>query len=213
LGRKFPGTGTEEQISLGLDEQSRDLLERRVDRLLIDRGYKAAVVEAVCRRSGSSVAMPARGEGLSPANKPFSEYRRQPGQTIGHHWRIPSTRGTRELRYVQIDTNYWKSFVRSRLLIAVGAPGALSLFGTAKQATGHALFAEHLIAEGFVKMEARGRVIEMWRCPPGHDNHWWDCLVGCTAAASMEGVLAPGAASAGSNRRSRVKLSALQGAR
>mgnify|MGYP006955163266 CR=1 FL=1 len=72
---------------------------------------------------------------------------------IGHHWRIPSTTGKRQVRHVLIDTNYWKSFVDARLAVPMGDRGCRSLFG-AKPET-HRLFAEHLTAEYRVKTEGR----------------------------------------------------------
>ncbi|MDR0610067.1 MAG: hypothetical protein LBG58_08160, partial [Planctomycetaceae bacterium] len=60
---------------------------------------------------------------------PFSEHKRQKGDRVGHHWRIPGATGTRSVRHVLIDTNYWKTFVHARLGILMGDPGCLSLFG------------------------------------------------------------------------------------
>ena len=55
------------------------------------------------------------------------------------------------------------------------------------------LFAEHLTAECRVKTEGRGRKVDEWKMrPEAHDNHWWDCTVGCAVAASMCGCVLPG---------------------
>jgi hypothetical protein len=63
----------------------------------------------------------------------------------GHYWRVLAVHGTRKLRAVHIDTNYWKSFVHARLAVAMGDRGCLSLFGT--KAEEHRLLSEHLAAE------------------------------------------------------------------
>jgi len=40
--------------------------------------------------------------------------------------------------------------------------------------------------------------VREWSSMPAHpDNHWFDCLVGCAAAASLAGVRPPGQQTAG----------------
>jgi len=69
----------------------------------------------------------------------------------------------------------------------MGDPGCLSLFG--RQGSEHQLLAEHLTAEYRVRTEARGRIVDEWKLrPDGRDNHWFDCLVGCAVAASIQGA-------------------------
>ncbi len=69
----------------------------------------------------------------------------------------------------------------------------------------HRLFAEHLTAE------YRGRTVEEWKFPAHRpDNHWLDCVVGCAAAASMQGVERIGAAVQPTGDRPRLRLSGLQ---
>ena len=100
---------------------------------------------------------------------------------------MPAVHGTRELRTVHLDTNYWKSFVHARLAVAMGDRGCLSLFGMKPEE--HRLLSEHLAAEYRVRTEARGRTVDEWKLKASAvDNHWLDCLVGCAAAASMLGV-------------------------
>jgi hypothetical protein len=100
---------------------------------------------------------------------------------------------------VEIDTNYWKSFVHERLATAMGDPGCLSIFG--RKAVEH-----HR-----VRTEGRGRTVDEWKLPVHKpDNHWLDCVVGCAAAASMQGVERIGAAIQPQQERKRLKLSELQ---
>lgn len=116
------------------------------------------------------------------------------------------------LRHVESDTNHWKTFVHERLATAMGDRGCLSLFG--RQPGPHRLFAEHLTAEYYVTTEGLGRTVDEWKLPAhkpdnpacerseqvgrkparrvpkgcdakGAHNHWFDCLVGCAAAAPM----------------------------
>lgn len=203
LPRAVPGTGREGAILAGLRTLLDDYLTRewrrddgavlQIGRCLIDSGYVPDVVYEAIRQSGrSAVVMPSKGMGIRAANKPFSEYRHQPGDQTGHHWRIPSVRGTRELRGVYIDTNYWNSFIQARLAVAPGDRAYLSLFG--RKPVEHRLFAEHIASEYRVKTKGRGRVVEEWKLKTGAlDNHWLDCLVGCAVGASIQGASLPGA--------------------
>ena len=111
------------------------------------------------------------------------------------------------MRYVVIDTNYWKSFVHARLAVPMGDRGCLSLFAGAD----HGLLAEHLTAEYCVRTQARGRQVDDWKPRgPGRDNHWLDCLVGCAVGASMSGAVLFGTTATESIRKPRVRLSDLQ---
>ena len=196
LARMFAKMPVDEQIHNGLEHLMGELLTRmfpredgsevKINRLLVDRGHKPPVVEAVCRRINSDVVMPAIGRGITAAHKPFSEYSRAPGLQVGFYWIIPSVRKIKELRYVQNDVNYWKSFLSRRLLLGNGVRGTLSIYGDEK--VNHRLFADHMVAEKFVRTFGRGRIVDQWICPAGRDNHWFDCLVGCCAAASQEGI-------------------------
>ena len=69
----------------------------------------------------------------------------------------------------------------------------------------------HLTAEYRVRTEGRGRTVDEWKLPAHKpDNHWFDCMVGCAAAASMQGVERIGAAVQPQRERKRLKLSVLQ---
>ena len=107
----------------------------------------------------------------------MSEYKRMVGDRVGHNWRMLNIRGKRAVRHVVFDTNYWKSFVASRLLTPMGDRGNLSLWG--RETERHMLFAEHLTAEYRVKTEGRGRKVDEWKMrPEAHDNHWFEGVVG-----------------------------------
>ena len=60
--------------------------------------------------------------------------------------------------------------------------------------TNHVLLARHVAgSETWVETHGYGRIVHEWSQKPSRpDNHWFDCLVGCAAAASMEGAKAPG---------------------
>ena len=212
LGRVFQGAGEDGAIQAGLERLVADLLDRtwpragrsgvvRIDRLLVDMGYKPGIVAAVKHKVGGAAMMLSKGVGIRAGSRPISMYQRRPGWVIGHHWYIPNVRGTAEFPHVCLDVNYWKSFVHERFATAPGDPGALTVFGTKR--SDHRLFAEHVAgSETYVVTTGHGRQVQEWRQRPERpDNHWFDCLVGCAAAASMVGVMAPGQAVPGRRRK------------
>ena len=65
-----------------------------------------------------------------------------------------------------------------------------------------------------VRTEGRGRTVAEWKLPAHKpENHWFDCVVGCAAAASMQGVEKIGAQVALRQELKRLKLSELQRSR
>ena len=202
LGRAHPGTGAEGAIYAGLKELTGQILGREwkredgamlhIEQCLVDQGWKTSVVHQFCRESPfAALILPSRGSGITAAMRPIAEYDRKRGDHIGESWWVPSVKGKRVLRHIEIDTNWWKTFVHDRLRTAMGDKGCLSLFGDKPLL--HRLLAEHLTAERNVKTEGRGRRVDEWALPPNKpDNHYLDCLVGCAAAASYRGVTLSG---------------------
>ncbi|MCA9219586.1 MAG: phage terminase large subunit family protein, partial [Planctomycetales bacterium] len=194
-------SGLEGSIYAGLEQLTGEYLSRewkrddgamlRIERCLIDANWGSStdVVYQFCRQSShASVIMPSHGRFVGASSQPFSEYRRKPGDRLGHNWRMPNVHGKRAVRHVVYDTNYWKTFIHARLAVAMGDRGCLSLFGDSPDQ--HRLFAEHLSAEYRVKTEGRGRTVDEWKMRPERgDNHWFDCLVGCSVAASIQGAV------------------------
>jgi hypothetical protein len=121
---------------------------------------------------------------------------------------IPSLRAVQRgtLRHVVMDVNFWKTFVHTRLGVGLGASGCLSLWGDKR--VNHRLFAEHVTKAELWRVQidkASGRSVAEWEPYPNRpDNHWFDCLVGCTAAASMEGIALEGMKGLGMPPKRRV---------
>jgi hypothetical protein len=188
----------------------------RIERCLIDANWGSStdVVYQFCRQSAhAGIVMPSHGRFVGASSQPFSEYKRRPGDRIGHNWRMPNVAGKRAVRHVVYDTNFWKTFVHARLAVPMGDRGCLSLFG--ESADQHRLFAEHITSEYRVKTEGRGRTVDEWKMRPERgDNHWLDCLVGCAAAASIQGVVLDGTGgTSGVVKRERVSFAELQRSR
>jgi phage terminase large subunit GpA-like protein len=222
LATKANGAGLEGAIYSGLEALTEEYLSEewrrddgallKIERCLIDANWGAStdVVYQFCRQSNhAAVLLPSHGRYVGASSIPFSEYKRKRGDRIGHNWRIPNVAGKRAIRHVLYDTNYWKSFVHSRLAVAMGDKGCLSLFG--RKTDKHRLFAEHMTSEYRVKTVGRGREVDEWKLrPEQHDNHWFDGVVGCAVAASTQGTVLPGTDGPATPKKQRVKLSELQ---
>lgn len=210
LQSESAAAGLEGAIYAGLDKLTKVIIGRewmrddgaamRIERCLIDAnwGNSTAVVKQFCRQSQfANVLMPSHGRYVGASSRPLNDYHKKPGDRVGLHWRVTRPEG-REVRHVLFDTNSWKSFVHRRLALAMGDRGSLSLFGTNPET--HRMFADHLTAEYAVRVgrlgEAdKGREVDEWKLRAGRpDNHWFDCIVGCAVAASMQGcdLLSPG---------------------
>jgi len=197
-------TGLEGSIYAGLEKLTTTYLGRewrrddgamiRIERCLIDANWGSStdVVYQFCRQSThAGIILPSHGRFVGASSQPFSEYKRRPGDRVGHNWRMPNVAGKRAVRHAVFDTNYWKTFVHARLAVAMGDRGCLSLFG--ENPDQHRLLAEHLTAEYRVRTEGRGRTVDEWKQRPERgDNHWFDCLVGCAVAASVQGSVLEG---------------------
>ena len=218
LQQKFPHAGMEGCVYGGLKKLTEDYLSRefirddgaamRIERCLIDAnwGQSTEVVYQFCREAQfANVILPSHGRYIGASSKPMSDYKKAVGDRVGHNWRIPNIRGKRAVRHVIFDTNYWKSFIASRILTSMGDRGCLSLWG--RETERHILFAEHLTAEYRVKTEGRGRCVDEWKIrPEAHDNHWFDGIVGCAVAASMCGCVLAGTDKDTRNNKPRVKV-------
>lgn len=222
LQRVHKGTGLEGSIYAGLESLTGKYLNHewrrddgammRIERCLIDAswGTTTDLVYQFCRQSiHATVLLPSHGRYVGPRSIPFSEYRKRRGERVGHNWRIPSVRGKRAIRHALYDVNYWKTFIHSRLAVAIGDRGCLSLFG--RDADAHRLLSEHLTAEHRIKTEGRGRMVDEWQLTrPGTDNHWLDCLVGCAVAASIQGTVLPGTGGGAATKKPPIVMSQIR---
>jgi len=219
MAQAIPNAGLEGQIMAALKALVGELTARTwqrddgtkasIDRILVDAnwGNSTEVVYEFCRRDEhAAILTPSHGRFLGASGKPLSEWQRRRGDRVGHHWKIPVAQG-RQVRHMLIDTNYWKTFLVDRFATAIGDPGALTIYGNGKDSGAHRLFAEQCCAEYRIPVTGRGRTVDEWKLrPEGFDNHWWDGLVGCAAAASMLGV-SIGAGDQQAPRRARMKIS------
>ena len=197
LARASPGVGFEAALANGLDRVAEMLLSRdwhredgtalRISQMMIDAnwGKSTQTVRTFARRSPmAGLLLPSHGRGIGASGTPLSDKHRTRGDRIGLNWRINTVQKQRSCTY---DTNFWKTFVASRLRLPTGDPEAI-LFHQGE----HDLLFDHLTNEYPVRAEARGRVVDEWKLSGTRfENHWWDCLVGAAVAASIQGVEPP----------------------
>lgn len=159
----------------------------RLQKILVDAGYKPDIVHRFCRASDyANIVMPSLGRYIGASSVPFEQYTKKPGEVIGEHWLIPTTKGKRVIRHVHVDTNFWKTFVSDRMAMPMGAKGGITVYG--KDGAIHKMLSEHLTSEYCVPTEGRGRTVNEWKLKAGRpDNHGLDNLVGAAVAASMLG--------------------------
>ena len=194
----FPSAGLEGAIYLALQSLTDEFLERdftrddgsvlRISKAIIDSGWglSTSTVYQVCRESRyAGLLMPGKGLGISAAQRPITEYRKQPGDKIGYNWWIPGAVKKRTARLLEYDTNFWKSFFRERLFTAPGDPGSFTIWGS--NAERHRMFAEQLASENATPTAGRGRQVDIWKLNVGAENHYLDCVVGCMVGASVAG--------------------------
>lgn len=222
----FPDAALEGGLHAALDALVNEMLKKewqredgamlKIERAMIDAnwGLSTDIVYEFCRRSRfANIICPSHGRYVGASSKPMTEYRKQPGDRIGFNWMMPNVAGKRAVRHVIYDTNFWKSFVHTRLSVMLGDRSCLSLYG--RRPGIHQLFAEHLTAEYRVRTEGRGRIVDEWKIRPDRtDNHWLDCLAGCAVCASMLGATMPefGSAMPLKRQKAPVRLSDLKSA-
>jgi hypothetical protein len=119
---------------------------------------------------------------------PLNDMPIKDGDVCGENWRRrkPAT-GT--MRFINYDTDYWKSHHRNRLMMDRAAPGALTWFA----GYDHRMIADHHVAE-YSQMnfnETTGVRSEWWHLKPNTDNHLWDVGVGNDVLGSVLGCRLP----------------------
>jgi hypothetical protein len=168
--------------------QTASKAEMHISRALVDSGWQTATVYDFCRSSKyGPLISPSAGE---YSRGDFMDKAKKEGEKRGEYWRYRRVEG-RPVRICQYDTVHWKKQVHGRVKAPFGQAGNISLWGS--QGNIHRAYADHICAEfkETVDHKEYGEV-EKWLVRPGHENHWFDCLVGCCVAASMQGISIPG---------------------
>jgi phage terminase large subunit GpA-like protein len=199
LADVYPNLAEEAVIYKGLADLTAAILGRewpqaetgaslRVDRCLIDSGWKPDVVYPFCRQSAfAPILLASKGYAVGPSGTPVDLWAVRPGERRGPGWRlgVPGGPSGRLLTY---DPNHWKTFVADRLLTPFGPAGCMSVNGD--KTTDHEMLFDHLTSEYRTRVSAKGRVWDAWAVRPERtDNHLLDCCVGAAVAASERGLV------------------------
>lgn len=199
IGSIYPDYGVDGSIQAAILATVQNLIEREfvrqngeaklIDQIFVDSGYKPVVVEealGLLSPAEYRIVTPSMGRSVRATSKPFAHFNPQPGLTIGHHWLYEKPGKRTQFHYI-IDTNYYKTAVHEGFFTKPGNPKALTLWGLDRDV--HRLFSDHCTAEDATLVKANGREIyEFFTRVNRPDNHWFDCLVGCMAAASALGL-------------------------
>lgn len=185
-------------VRRALDVLATDILTRKytrpdglvleVERLGEDANWGKAtetVYEHAREHPLSSRIRPCHGKFVKP-DKPMSEWAVQPEEKAGFHW--VRKVGARAMRYLLVDTNFWKSFAHDGLALAFEERHSISLYSAKPHE--HRLLAQHCSSEVRKTVEGKGGSVDLWTLPDSSpDNHYWDTLVGNCVIASEIGVM------------------------
>lgn len=215
LKNRYKNHDEESAIYAGLNDLFADILGReyvrddgasmRITRCFVDAnwGKTSTTVNQCCRQSKFAATLtPSYGRGIKASHQPISQWQQTRGKRCGPEWAPTQTKG-KQLVGCIYDTYYWKKRLHDALCLPLGARGSLALFDDQPQ--NHRMFAEHCTAEVPKLVESSGRTVYEWELKPNHDNHFFDCAVGCMVAASYAGVLSPGQ----TNRKPRRRIRGL----
>lgn len=198
---EFPGQNADGRLFSGLVALFRLLMEqqyhtaneagsgqetRRIDRVLVDIGWKPEVVERAIRAVDARLFIPCKGVAVGAAKSPMRVWPKKPGRVFGFH--LIDEKTTRSsLRSFLVDVNFWKTTVHEAFALTPGEQGSASLYG--KSSATHRMFSEHLAAETAKLVEcAANKVVEWSPNVNRPDNHFFDTMVYNFAAASSLGV-------------------------
>lgn len=167
--------------SNGLQFAHESGVEMQIQRLLIDGGDRDTLIKTFVRERQNPRVWVSFGRTPKVGGNKLHEAPKKDSQITGEYWRS-RVDPIGKVRFVVFDTNYWKSFMHRGLSTTCGERGSISLF--AQQPHRHEKFASHLRAETRRRLEVNGERADFW--DGGGENDWFDTLVGCTVAASIE---------------------------
>lgn len=203
LTSAYPRRGLEGRLTAGLTDVITQLAGRRyqvpssaaeprtasIELIGIDQAWGPStktVRSVAASHPHRQLLIPCQGKGFDLGSRSINEWTLKPGELRGDNWIIRSS--TDGGRHCLADSNAYKSFANSRLNVALGDAGSISLYRP-KLATEHRMIAEHWRAEKPSVRTDGNSSIEKWTLPPAKpDNHLWDCLYWNCVLASIRGV-------------------------
>jgi phage terminase large subunit GpA-like protein len=158
--------------------------------VLVDSGYQPDIVYKFCGESGG-LFMPSKGQGAAQRGGQYAAPKTVGGNIkhIGEHWHlaaVPTGAGW-SIALVEINVDYWKTWLHERWRTALGTPGSMELFATANHMD-HLGFAKHQTAEEKqVEFVAGKGEIVSWK-RKSQANHWFDSTVLACCAGNIAGI-------------------------
>ena len=190
--------GVERGILVAL-QQVRDMIEagwgmesggapRVPDRVFIDAGYQGASVYSFVRESGRRY-LPSLGQGISQQNRRQKyNHPKKTGNVVkvlGDQYHIDWF-PQQGVFVVEMNADYWKSWLHQRLGCNPNAHGAITFFQAPPK--DHMTIAKHLTSEKIVEeyIPERG-IIQRWVNESRRPNHYLDAMYEACVAAHMAG--------------------------
>lgn len=157
---------------------------------LVDSGYQSDIVYRFCRETGD-VLMPSKGQGATQRAGAYTQPRGVSPNVkhIGEQWHVgavPMASGG-SIGLVEINVDHWKTWLHERWRCALGAPGSMELFHSAKQDE-HFTFAKHQTSEEKQLEFTPGKGETVKWVKKNSQNHWLDALSYACVAANIAGV-------------------------
>lgn len=171
-----------------------DLTEFSISLIGTDRRYRSSIIDNAWHDFAERERIiPCMGQGYGASKRPMSERQRRKGDEKGPHWFRSRAERPGDVRKLEIDTNWYKSFVHYRFATHISEDGSFS-FWTTEQSRDHLQTAQHLKAEYRTTVLGPWGKVDEWReNPTSPDNDELDCIAGVAAVASYGGIQMPGA--------------------
>jgi len=183
--------GIEKAIPAGLKDWRENVIEKgwdghQADKILIDSRFRPDEVRGFCLASGSKYLASA-GYGTGQRS-PYHHPKSVTGfvSALGDNYHIVRDH---QFRVVNINSDFWKTFIQTRLMMPIGQGAFMTLFQCAAKGE-HNSFVKHCLGERQTTkfLPSRGKVT-VWELIREHaPNHWFDSLSLAAVAGHMVGV-------------------------
>lgn len=193
----WSGKSLEEQVTLCLQELAGILRAKRysrminneqlsIDKIIVDAnwGLVTDAIKRVCITHKGWLE-PTFGWGKGPEQRFFSK-RAVIGEERGPEWKKMPLEIKGIVRTYLYNTNWWKSFVRERIKTDATAKSTIGFY-----AGNHAKLFTHLLGESSTILSGQYGTMDKWTLKPGEPNHWFDCLIMASVAASACKIAIP----------------------
>lgn len=193
----WAGKSLEEQVTLCLQELAGILRAKRysriinneqlsIDKIIVDAnwGLVTDAIKRVCVTNKGWLE-PTFGWGKGPEQRFFSK-RAVIGEERGPEWKKMPLEIKGLVRTYLYNTNWWKSFVRERIKTDAAAKSTIGFYSG-----NHAKLFTHLLGESSTILSGQYGTMDKWVLKPGEPNHWFDCLIMASVAASACKIAIP----------------------